>query len=174
MAIDIIGVFFIIFYFVRGYAKGIIVAVFSLLSIVLGFICALKFSPSFGQWLITNDIVSPAWGYIIAYSALFLLVVMVVRIISNILHKTAKGVMLGGVNMMIGAICYTMLGLVLWSTILLVGTRTGFISRATVKDSYTYKYVDWIAPWTYNHGSALLPFAENAYTNLDRFLNTLK
>ena len=56
--LDIVGVILIILFFIRGYLKGLIVAAFSMLALLLGIICSLKLSQSFSEWLLKNGYVS--------------------------------------------------------------------------------------------------------------------
>lgn len=79
MALDIIGIILIILFFIRGYMKGIIVAAFSLLAIVLGAICALKLSHLLAEWLFKKGYITSGWGQLISYIILFLVVVVLVR-----------------------------------------------------------------------------------------------
>lgn len=41
MALDVIGIILIVLFFIRGYMKGLIVALFSVLAILLGIVCVL-------------------------------------------------------------------------------------------------------------------------------------
>ena len=50
--LDFVGLTIIIIFFIRGYMKGIVVALFSVLAVILGIICALKLSGLLGQWLL--------------------------------------------------------------------------------------------------------------------------
>ena len=170
MSLDIIGILFVVFYFIRGYSKGLIVSVFSMLSLLLGIVVAMSLSHPFSEWMISKDLLAPGRARLVAYIVLFVVVVVLVRVLANILQHTAKSLMLGGVNMFLGGFFYAFLGAVLWSIILWIGVRVHFISQSNIAASKTYGMVSNLAPWFFNSASKVLPFAADAYSNFDNFL----
>lgn len=169
MVLDIIGISLIIIFFIRGYMKGIIVAAFSVLAIVLGIICSLKLSSSLAKFLYDNGIITSGWGQLISYILLFVLVVFVVRLIAKAVESSFDAVMLGWVNRGIGGLLYAFMFTILWSSFLWIGTRMQLISTETIAGSKTYPYLSQVAPWVFNKIGALWPMVKNIFTDLEVF-----
>src|ERR1017187_7441977 len=98
MILDVIGIILILLFFIRGYIKGIILAAFSVLAILLGILCALKLSQTLSTWLLAKGYISSGWVQVISYVLLFIVVVLIVRLIGKLIEKAMDGLMLGMVN----------------------------------------------------------------------------
>src|SRR5258708_2558765 len=95
MILDVVGIILIILFFIRGYMRGFIVAVFSVLAILLGILCALKFSQVLSAWMLEKGYVTSGWVQIISYVVLFIGVLLLVRLLARMIQKAAEGMMLG-------------------------------------------------------------------------------
>src|SRR5689334_17405874 len=104
MALDIVGVLLIALFFIRGYMKGFIVAAFSVVAILLGIICSLKLSQAFASWLMEKGYAGSGWAQVISYLALFIGVILLVRLLARVIEKALEGMMLGIANKMIGGL----------------------------------------------------------------------
>lgn len=169
MALDIIGISLIIIFFIRGYMKGIIVAAFSVLAIVLGIICSLKLSSALAKFLFDKGIITSGWGQLVSYILLFVLVIFVVRLIAKALESSFEAVMLGWVNRSIGGLLYAFMITILWSSFLWIGSRMQLISPETVDGSKTYPYLSQVAPWVFGKVGALWPMVKNIFADLEVF-----
>jgi membrane protein required for colicin V production len=173
MALDITGLVIILLFFIRGYMKGLIVAAFSVIAILLGILCALKLSQSFAAWLLAHDYISSGWAQVISYIVLFVGVVLLVRLIGKVVQKAVEGMLLGTVNKLLGGLLYAFLGAVIWSSLLWIGARAHIISPQTLVDSKTYSWLSELAPWFFSQAGKLLPFAEDTFTQLQHFFDTV-
>ena len=173
MVLDVIGIILIILFFIRGYTKGFIVAVFSVLALLLGAVCALALSHQLSRWLIANKWVSSAWAQGLSYIVLFIGVVMLVKMVAKMLEGAAKTLMLGTINMLIGGILYGLLGTIFWSALLWVGTVTHIIAPETIAASKTYGALSQVAPWVFTKMGDILPFAKGSFVYFDNLLNSL-
>lgn len=173
MIIDIIAITLIIIFFIRGYKKGIIVAAFSLLAIVLGIICALKLSERLASYLLSEGYVSSGWAQLISYVVLFIGVVWLVRVIAKAIESAVDVAMLGWVNKSIGGLLYAILAATVCSTILWLGREMQLLSETTIADSKTYEYIEPIAPWIADKVGMVLPFLKNVFADLQTFFNNV-
>lgn len=171
--LDLVGIVLLILFFVRGYTKGFIVAAFSVLGILLGILCALKFSQAFASWLLAKGYVTSGWVQIISYIILFAGVVILVNLLAKLLQKTVETLMLGLVNRLIGGLLYLMLGLVLWSSLLWIGAHMHIISKETIADSKTYSWFSNIAPWFFEQVGKLIPFFKDTFSKLEGFFDAV-
>lgn len=173
MILDFISLTIIIIFFIRGYMKGIIVAVFSVLAVVLGVICALKLSGWLGQWLLEKGWASSGWVQLISYAILFFAVLLLVRLISKAIQKTVQLVWLGWLDGIIGGVLYAFMAAVIWSSLLWIANQMHLISPETKTYSKTYFYLEPLAPWVFEHVGKLLPFAKDTFKDLSDFFEQL-
>ena len=173
MTLDVIGVTLLIIFFIRGYMKGIIVAAFSVLAILLGALCALKLSHLFATWLLEKGWVTSGWAQLLSYIVLFIGVMLLVRLIGKAIQSSLEAVMLGLVNKIIGGLLYAFVTAVLWSSLLWIGTKMGLISPETIAASKTYTYFEPVAPWVYANIGRVLPFAKDIFSDLQQFFDSV-
>lgn len=173
MALDVTGLIIIGLFFFRGYTRGLIVATFSVLAILLGLLCALKLSQSFGAWLLEKGYTTSGWAPLLSYLLLFTGVVLLVRLIARMLQSAMEKVMLGTVNKIAGGILYAFLGAVVWSSILWLGGKMNMFSPELIASSKTYGWLSQLAPWFFGFAGHLLPFAKNVFEQLSHFFDTV-
>jgi membrane protein required for colicin V production len=173
MVIDIICITLLLAFFVRGYSKGIVIAIFSLVALVLGVICALKLSASLASYLFTKGWVSSGWAQIISYALLFVAVVWLVRWGGNTLQRLLEKMSLGLINRIAGGLLYAFVGAFIWSSFLWLGNQVHAIAPETLVASKTYQYITPIAPWVVAHVSEILPFAKSIFSDLEQFFDNI-
>ena len=172
MVIDIIGVTLVVIFFIRGYMKGIIVAAFSLLAILLGIICSLKLSHELATWLAAKNIVTSGWAQIVSFVVLFVGILFLVRLVAKAMEASAKALMLGWVNSGIGGVLYSLMAAVAWSSVLWLCTQMSIISAETIAESKTYKYFEPIAPWTFDKIGAVWPMVKDLFADLQQYFKS--
>jgi len=173
MVLDVIGILLIFLFFIRGYSKGFIVALFSIVAILLGIIVSLKLSHGLATWLLTKGYVTPGWAQLASYLILFISVMLIVRLLARLLQKAIEGMMLGMVNKLIGGLLYAFFGAILWSSFLWIGGHMHIIAAETIATSKTYSWLSALAPWFFEQVSKLLPFAKDTFSNLEHFFSAL-
>lgn len=173
MILDVTGLILIILFFIRGYMRGFILAAFSVVAILLGIICALKLSHAFAAWLLANGYITSGWAQLVSYIVLFIVVVLLVRLIANLIQKAMEGMLLGVVNKLAGGLLYVFLGIVLWSSVLWIGSKMNIITAETISTSKTYTWVSGIAPWFCEQVGKLWPFVKDTFSDLQHFFDTL-
>lgn len=173
MALDVTGLIIILLFFIRGYTRGLIVAAFSVIAILLGVLCALKLSQSFAAWMLAHGYLTSGWAPMLSYIILFVGVVLLVRLFAKMLQKAVEGMMLGTVNKLAGGLLYAFLGAVLWSSILWIGGRMNMYSPELIASSKTYASLSGLAPWFFSFAGNLLPFAKDVFGNLQQFFDQI-
>jgi len=171
MTLDIIAVTIVILSFIRGYMKGIIVAAFSLLAVLLGIVCALSLSAKLSTYLLDKGFTSSALAPIIAYALLFIGVLLLVRLLAKFIEKVTGAVLLGWVNKIIGGVLYAFIGLTIWSSVLWLCNYAHLVTPETIVASRTYSYVEPLAPWVFGKVAHILPFARTTFDEMHHFFN---
>lgn len=173
MVLDIIAISLILLFFIRGYIKGIIVAAFSLLGILLGIICALKLSHTLAAWLLQKGIITSGWGQLISYVLLFIGVILIVHTIAKAIESLLKAMLLGVVNKLLGGFLYAFMAAVIWSSFLWIGNQMHLITPETIAASKTYSILSPLAPWAFEQIGRLWPFAKNVFADLQHFFDNV-
>ena len=173
MVLDVVGIILIVLFFIRGYMKGFIVALFSVLAILLGILCALKLSQTFSAWMLAKGYVSSGWVQVVSYVLLFIVVVILVRLFGRLIEKAVETLMLGILNRLIGGLLYAFLGAILWSSVLWIGSRMHIITPETIAASKTYVMLSGMAPWFFEQAGRFLPFVKDTFINLQHFFDAV-
>lgn len=169
MALDIIAITLIVICFIRGYMKGIIVAAFSVIAVVLGIICALKLSERLATWLLQHNYVTSGWAQFVSYLLLFVGVVLAVRLLAALIEKSMETVMLGWINKSLGGLLYVFVGIVAWSTLLWLGDKMTLVSEQQKEKSKTYTYISPVAPRVAAQVGVLWPMSQKVFYDLEAF-----
>lgn len=169
MMLDIIGIALIVLFFVRGYMKGIIVAAFSILAIILGIVCSLKLSERFATFLADQHIITSGWCQLVSYLAIFIGIVLIVRLIAKAIESSLEMAMLGWVNRGIGGLLYAFMISVVWSTFLWIGTKMHIFNETTIMSSKTYPYLSQLTPWLFQRIGKFWPMVTGIFHDLELF-----
>ena len=173
MVIDILGLTLIVLFFIRGWIRGIIVALLSVLAVILGVICSLKLSGLLAQWMADKGWLNSGWALLVSYLLLFIGVILLVRLIGKALSKTAQLVMLGWLNGLVGGLLYAFMAAVVWSSLLWLANQMHLIPPEAKAYSRTYDYLEPLAPWVFEKAGKLLPFAKDIFQELTQYFSEL-
>ena len=173
MLIDIIFIVLLVIAIVKGYRKGFIIAVFSLLAIIIGLAAAIKLSVVTASWLKDSIHVAAKWLPVIAFAAVFIIVVVLVRLGAKALEKTAELVFLGWLNKLSGIILYLVLYTIILSVLLFYAEKVNLLQPATIASSKTYEFIRPWGPKAINAIGSLLPIFKNMFQQLEDFFSKL-
>ncbi len=174
MTLDIISLAVIALFFVRGFFKGFIVAVFSVVAILLGVLVSLRLSQELAGWMSAKGLGTGAWIPVLAYVILFVGVIIIVNMIARMLQKLLENMMLGLMNKIAGGVLYAVFSILLWSIMLWLGTRTGIITPENIASSKTYSFLQPVAPWFFEHTGNMIPFVKNTFSGLQHFFDSVQ
>jgi len=169
--LDIIALTIVVLLFIRGYRKGIIVALFAVLAVILGITCALALSARLSTWLLDKQWVSSALAPVISYLVLFIGVLLLVRLLARLIDKATDTILLGWINKSIGGLLYAFIGITVWSSLLWLFRFGHLLSPETIVRSRTYNYIQPVAPWVFEQVGRVLPFAKNVFAEMRHFFD---
>jgi len=173
MFIDFIALGLIVLAIIKGFQKGLIVAIFSLLAFVIGLAAALKLSAVVAQYLGTNTNISQRWLPILAFAIVFFIVVLLVRLGAKAIERVLQMSMLGWLNKLGGIVFYFLLYFFIFSVILFYATQLHIIKPQTVETSTTYPIIYPIAPVVMDTLGNILPGFKNMFGELENFFDNL-
>jgi membrane protein required for colicin V production len=169
MVIDIIFVVLLIAAIFKGYSRGLIVGVFSVLALVIGLAAALKLSVVTASWLKNAVHIAAKWLPVLAFALVFLVVVLLVRLGAKALEKTAELAFLGWANKLGGILLYAVLYIIIYSVVLFYAEKLDILKPASIASSKTYVF---IKPWgikTIDFIGTIIPFFKDMFQQLEVF-----
>ncbi|WP_118974252.1 CvpA family protein [Taibaiella koreensis] len=172
MIIDAIFLIFMVFFMIKGYSRGLVIALFSMLALLLGALGALKLSGTVAAHLF-KDGQGGRWAPFLAYLIVFVLIVFLVRMLARLLERSFKAVALGWLNRLTGALLYGFLVSFVFSSALWLLDRMGVLSDEVRTGSVTYRFIAPIAPAVCSVAGAVLPFARHIFDDLSLFFDKL-
>jgi membrane protein required for colicin V production len=173
MIIDIALLVILVIAVIKGLQRGIIVAIFSLVGIVVGIAAALKLSALVAGWLSGSVNVSSRWLPAISFLLVFVVVVLLVRLMANLIEASVELALLGWVNKIGGALLYMIIYTLSFSVLLFYLVQLKLISEKTIAESVTYTYVEPWGPVVINGIGKIIPLFKDMFAELENFFEKL-
>lgn len=173
MIVDIILLALLVLAVIKGLQRGIIVALFSLIGLIVGLAAALKLSVLVAGWLDGSVNISSKWLPVISFVLVFVVVVFLVRLMANMIEASVKLAMLGWVNKIGGAILYAVIYTLSFSVLLFFLVQVKMISEKTVNESVAYSYIQPWGPVVINAIGKFIPLFKDMFTELEKFFENL-
>ena len=171
--IDIIFVILLLLALIHGYRRGLIVAIFSLLAIIVGLAAAIKLSAVVANRLGNTVKLSDKWLPVISFAIVFIVVVLLIRLGAKAIQKLTEALMLGWVNRLGGIILYVAIYITIYSVILFYANQVKVIKPGAIKASVTYSFIQPWGPKAIDGFGSLIPFFRDMFTQLEGFFSRI-
>ena len=158
---------------IKGYQKGLILAIFSIIAFIIGLATALKLSAVVAEYLKHSISVSSKWLPFIAFALIFFVVVILVRLGGKLIEKTFQALMLGWVNRIGGILLYAALYLIILSIFIFYAEKLRLLQPAAIQSSQTYYFIQPWGPVVMDNFGKLIPVFKDMFTELGDFFNSL-
>ncbi len=169
MLIDIIFAILLIMACIKGFQKGLIIAVFSIVAFIIGLAAALKLSTAVANWLGNSVSVNAKWLPFISFALVFFIVILLVRWGATLIEKTFQLALLGWVNKIGGIAFYLALYTIIFSLFLFYTEKIQLIQPSVVEASATYLYISPIGPKVMNSIGTVIPVFKDMFAELSDF-----
>ena len=169
MLLDIILLVLLILAVIKGYQRGLIVGVFSLVAIIVGLAAAIKLSTVVAEYIGKAVKISDTWLPVISFAVVFILVVLLIRLGANMLQKTVEIALLGWVNRLGGILLYIAIYLIVYSVILFYVEQVKLIQPETIQNSVSYTFIQPWGPRVINGFASIIPFFKDMFAELQSF-----
>jgi membrane protein required for colicin V production len=169
MVIDIIVVVLVIMAVIKGWQRGLIIALFSVIAFIVGLAAALKLSAAVAGYLKDSVNVSARWLPVLSFVIVFISVVLLIRLAANLLQKTVELAMLGWVNRAGGIILYIVLYMLGLSVVLFFAQQVQLIKQPSIDQSVTWPVVQPWGPWVINGLGKWIPVFKDMFKELEDF-----
>lgn len=173
MIIDIIFVILMVVALIHGYRRGLIVAVFSLVSIIVGLAAAIKLSAVVANHLGHTVKVSDKWLPIISFAIVFIVVVLIIRLGARAIQKLTEAMMMGWANRLGGILLYVLIYITIFSVILFYANQVKIIRPEAIKASVTYSFIQPWGPKAIDGFASVIPFFRDMFTQLEGFFSRI-
>jgi membrane protein required for colicin V production len=173
MAIDAFFLLLMIFACIKGYQKGLIIALFSIIAFIAGLAAALKLSAIVAAKLSASTNVSAKWLPVISFVLVFLIVVLLVNLGAKMLQKSVELVMLGWVNRIGGIIFYALLYSIVLSIFLFYAVQLHLIKNDTITTSGCYSFIKPLGPGIIDKLGIIIPFFKDMFSQLQHFFDAV-
>jgi membrane protein required for colicin V production len=167
--IDLIFAILMIIAIIKGYQKGLIIALFSIIAVIVGLAAALKLSAAVAMYLQHSTTVSSKWLPVISFALVFFLVVVLVHLGGKLIEKTFEMAFMGWLNRIGGILLYAVLYTIIYSVCLFYADKINVFEKATIDSSHIYPLVHPLAPKVINGIGNLVPFFKDTFTQLEDF-----
>jgi len=173
MVIDMLLAVTLLLAIFKGWSKGLIVGVFSLLGLILGAAAALKLSGTFALYM--NREVghpSPLWP-VVAFVLIFLVVALLVRFIATMLEKVLQLAMLGWLNRIGGILLYGFTYAILFSILVWFADQLYLIPPTLKAGSKTYPWIAPLGPRIISYSGEMIPWFKDNFHQLETFFQQI-
>lgn len=134
----------------KGYSKGLIISIASLLALLLGIYGAIRFSDITSSYLIEHFELSSQYLPHISFALTFIIIVVGIHFLARVLDKIVKAVALGFVNRISGAFFGIIKTAFIISVIILLvnkfDEKTGLLKAEQKEGSLLYEPLSKVAP----------------------------
>lgn len=161
-----------VFAIYKGYSRGLIVAIFSLVAVMLGMAAALKLTSVAVLYTQEHWGMHSRWLPVLCFICLFLGVILLVRLGAGALQKLVELALLGWVNRLGGILLYSVIFIVIYSVLLWIANQLYWLSPETKLQSVVYPYIDEIGPWVVDNMGKIMPVFKDVFGQLQSFFDS--
>jgi len=173
LSVDIFYIIILVLAVWKGFSRGLIVALFSFLAIIIGLAAALKCSVLVSGWLNKVTNIGTQWLPFISFLAIMIVVVILVRLLANLLEASVKLVLLGWLNKFGGIILFALLYTMVYSVVLFYATQMNLIKAETIHASVTYNIIEPWGPGIIGFIGSVIPVFKDMFQDLENFFSSL-
>ncbi|HEY1114850.1 MAG TPA: CvpA family protein [Chitinophagaceae bacterium] len=171
MFLDIIVVILLVLALWKGVRNGFILGIFSFLAFIIGLAAAMKLSAVAADYIGQNVSVSERWLPILAFAAVFLLVVLLVRLGAKALESVVELATLGWLNRLGGVVLFALIYLFIFSILLFYADRLELINPETRAASVSFPFLQPLGPWVIEGLGVVVPFFRDMFSELSAFFD---
>jgi membrane protein required for colicin V production len=166
MWIDILSGTILIIAILQGYRHGLIKAIISFFSLFIGLIVAFQFAGYISNLLKEHTKIGSQWLPFIAFLVVLIGVMILLKMVTGILQQSAEWLMLGWLNKLLGMILYALIYGTILSAVLYFMILLGVVEKASVKDSFSFSYLESWWPYFMKKLSLWIPSIKSSLSSL--------
>ena len=169
MLLDIIFAALIVFAVLKGYQRGLIIGLFSLVAVIIGLAAAMKLSVVMADYLGKAVNISNQWMPVISFAVVFLLVILLIRLGAKLIEKTVEMAMMGWLNKIGGIILFAAIYITVFSVLVFYAEQLKLLKPDTIDKSVTYSFIQPWGPKAINGFGSVVPLFKDMFSALEHF-----
>ena len=173
MVIDIIYAVLMVMAIFKGFSKGLVMALFSIIAFIVGLSAALKLSVVVASWLDDATNISGKWLPVISFLVVLIVVILIIRMVGKMIEMAFDWAWMGWVNKLGGIVVYAAAYTIIYSVLLFYAEKLNLFSKETIGASVTYSLIRPLAPAIMDGIGAVIPWFKNMFTDLQAFFEKI-
>jgi membrane protein required for colicin V production len=161
MIFDLILLCMVALAFWRGWKKGLLWAVGSVLAMMVGVMLSLRLSHLLADFLFDQKIIQSHYTVIISFVVIFILTMFIFRQVAKMMETLLDKLFLGWVNNVLGGALYAFVVVFMSSLGIWLLQKTTLLHTKAMQESKAMMFIQPVAPKTITVLSAYLPFCKN-------------
>lgn len=171
MGIDVVFAIILVLAVYKGYSRGLIVAVFSFVAVILGLAAALKLTTVSALYAQQHWDIHTRWLPVLCFIILFVGVVFLVRFGATLIQKMMEVAMMGWLNKLGGILLYSTIFIIVYSVLLWIANQLYWLSPELKVQSVVYPYIEHLGPAVINILGKVIPVFKDMFENLQSFFD---
>lgn len=171
MLIDLIFAVILVLAILKGYQRGLVIGLFSLVAVIIGLAAAMKLSTVVAGYIGKAVKVSEEWLPIVSFAVVFLIVLLLIRLGARAIEKAIEVVLLGWVNKIGGIILFAAIYITVFSVLLFYAEQMKLLQADTIDKSVTYSFVQPWGPKAMNGFGSIVPIFKDMFSELEQFFD---
>ena len=153
----------------KGWRKGLIGALFSLLAFIIGLAAALKLSSAVANYLSEQYPATAKWVPFISFTLVFIVIALLVRFAGKIIETSFSAIMGGLLNRISGSIIYALLYIIIFSVFVYFAAGLHLVSESSLNSSVCYPYIRSLPSDAMTVLGKMIPWFKNVFSDLQDF-----
>lgn len=171
MLLDIIFAVLIVFAVLKGYQRGLIIGLFSLVAVIIGLAAAMKLSVVIADYLGKAVNISDKWMPVVSFAVVFLLVILLIRLGAKLIEKTVEMAMMGWLNKIGGIILFAAIYITVFSVLVFYAEQLKLLQQDTIDKSVAYSFIQPWGPKAINGFGSIVPLFKDMFSTLEHFFD---
>ena len=169
MLLDIIFAVLIVFAVLKGYQRGLVIGLFSLVAVIIGLAAAMKLSVVIADYLGKAVNISDKWMPVVSFAVVFLLVILLIRLGAKLIEKTVEMAMMGWLNKIGGIILFAAIYITVFSVLVFYAEQLKLLQQDTIDKSVAYSFIQPWGPKAINGFGSIVPLFKDMFSTLEHF-----
>ncbi len=171
MLLDTLFAILLIIGFIRGWKKGFLWAIISVIASFVAVMVSLKYAPALANNFLKTNSFGGQYSTIISFGILFFIIIFIFRLVVKAVETFLQFTMMGWVNNALGAMLYMFVVSFVMSAFLWVFNVTHLSQIFNFTNAKTFSFLEPIAPKTIEIFTPYIPFLKDLYSNFETILN---
>jgi membrane protein required for colicin V production len=157
MWLDILSGTIVIVGILQGYRNGLIKALISFFSIIIGLVLAFQLAGWMSDQLKSYTHLAAQWLPFISFLIVMIGIMILLRMITSLLQSAANWLMIGWLDTLLGMVLYVFIYLTIMSAVVYFMHFMHLLEEVKYKESISYPILLQWWPYCFSHLKAILP-----------------